>query len=49
MSDFDYGNARLRVMKSRLLTYRDLETLIEADTVQSLTVALIEFPYPESR
>ncbi len=45
MSDFDYGNARLRVMKSRLLTSHDLEALTEAETVQSLTVALIKTPY----
>ena len=45
MSDFDYGNARLRVMKSRLLSRRELETLAEASNLQSLTVALIKTPY----
>lgn len=45
MPDYDYGNARLRVMKSRLLSQRALEALAESDTVQSLIVALLKTPY----
>jgi vacuolar-type H+-ATPase subunit C/Vma6 len=33
MSDFDYGNARLRAMKSRLLTRQVMEELAGAESV----------------
>lgn len=45
MPGFDYGNARLRVMKSRLLSRRELEALTELGSIQSLTVALTKTPY----
>lgn len=45
MSGYDYGNARLRAMKSRLLLTRDLELLIDSKTVQGLIAALIKTPY----
>ena len=40
MSDFDYGNARLRVMKSRLLSRQELEALAEAGSLNGLIAAL---------
>ncbi|MGW8250054.1 MAG: V-type ATPase subunit [Anaerolineales bacterium] len=45
MRDFDYGNARLRAMKSRLLTQRDLESLTEVGSLKGLIVALTKTPY----
>jgi V/A-type H+/Na+-transporting ATPase subunit C len=48
MDDFDYGNARLRVMKSRLLTRQELESLAEADTLKSLILSLAKTSYRKS-
>jgi V/A-type H+-transporting ATPase subunit C len=45
MGDFDYGNARLRAMKSRLLSRRALEALAEARSVDGLIAALTETDY----
>ena len=45
MSDFDYGNARIRAMKSRLLGVRELDALIEANSLQGLIAALTQTPY----
>lgn len=48
MSDFDYGNARLRAMKSRLLSRRMLEGLAEAGSVQGLITGLTNTAYREA-
>lgn len=45
MSDYDYGNARLRAMKSRLLPRKELETLIKIDSLQGLIAALAKTAY----
>lgn len=48
MADYDYGNARLHVMKSRLLSRRDLEILADAGTLQGLIAALTKTVYQKS-
>jgi len=48
MFGYDYGNARLRVMKSRLLTRRELDALVEASSVQGLIAVLAKTPYRKS-
>ncbi len=48
MSDFDYGNARLRAMKSRLLSRQALEELTGTESVPGLINALIKTPYRET-
>ncbi|MBI3763580.1 MAG: V-type ATPase subunit [Chloroflexi bacterium] len=48
MSDFDYANARLRAMKSRLLSRRAVEDLTEAGSVPGLITALTNTPYREA-
>ena len=48
MSDFDYGNARLRAMKARLLPRRTLEGLTEVGSVPGLITALTNTPYREA-
>ncbi len=48
MSDFDYGNARLRAMKSRLLSQRDLDALVESNTLPGLISALTHTAYRRS-
>jgi vacuolar-type H+-ATPase subunit C/Vma6 len=48
MADFEYGNARLRAMKSRQLSRRTLEELAEIRTVEGLITALAETAYRES-
>jgi len=48
MSDYDYGNARLRAMKSRLLSGDELEVLAEADSLQGLIAALTKTAYQKS-
>lgn len=48
MSDYDYGNARLRAMKSRLLPRRELETLAESNSLPGLITALIRTAYRKS-
>jgi V/A-type H+-transporting ATPase subunit C len=45
MSGYDYGNARLRVMKSRLFAPSELASLAEARTLQNLIAALTRTPY----
>ena len=48
MADFDYGNARLRAMKSRLLAQRELETLAELGSMHGLISALAKTAYQRS-
>jgi V/A-type H+-transporting ATPase subunit C len=48
MFGYDYGNARLRVMKSRLLTSRELDALVEAGSIQGLIAALAKTAYRKS-
>jgi len=48
MADYDYGNARLHVMKSRLLSIRELETLADAGSLQGLIAALTKTVYQKS-
>ena len=45
---FEYGNARLRFMKSRLLSQKELETLIESGSLQGLIAALTRTVYHKS-
>lgn len=45
MAGFDYGNARLRAMKSRLLTRRDYESLAGAGSVSGLITLLAKTAY----
>jgi V/A-type H+/Na+-transporting ATPase subunit C len=48
MSDYDYGNARLHVMKSRLLPRSELESLAGTGTLQGLIAALTKTVYQKS-
>ena len=48
MTGFEYGNARLRFMKSRLLPRKELEELIEAGSLQGLIAALTRTAYHKS-
>jgi len=48
MPDYDYGNARLRVMKSRLLTNHELEALTDSGSTQGLIAALTKTVYEKS-
>ena len=45
MSGYDYGNARLRAMKSRLLSRRELDDLVETNSPQGLIAALTKTTY----
>ena len=45
MSTFDYGNARLRAMKSRFLSKRDFNTLVGTGSLQGLITALAGTAY----
>lgn len=45
MSGYDYGNARLRAMKSRLLSRQELEALAEAGSLNGLIAALTKTAY----
>ena len=45
MAGYDYGNARLRAMKSRLLPRRELDVLVETGSPQGLIVALTKTAY----
>lgn len=45
MSGYDYGNARLRAMKSRLLSRAEVEALAEANSLQALLNALARTAY----
>jgi ATP synthase A1 C subunit len=47
MSDFDYGNPRLRAMKARLLTAHDLESMASSTSLEALVAALSKTPYQE--
>jgi len=48
MSDYDYGNARLHVMKSRLLPRSELEALAGTGTLQGLIAAMTKTVYQKS-
>lgn len=48
MADYDYGNARLHVMKSRLFSSRELEMLAETGSLQGLIAALTKTVYQKS-
>ncbi len=48
MPDYDYGNARLKAMKSRLLGPRDLGELTKAGNVQALISMLAKTNYQKS-
>jgi vacuolar-type H+-ATPase subunit C/Vma6 len=48
MADYDYGNARLHVMKSRLLPRSELEVLAEAGSLDGLIAALTKTVYQKS-
>jgi vacuolar-type H+-ATPase subunit C/Vma6 len=48
ISGYDYGNARVRAMKSRLLTRHELEALTEHNSPQSLISALTNTDYREA-
>lgn len=45
MSGYDYGNARLRAMKSRLLSRQELEVLAESGSLNGLIAAMTRTPY----
>lgn len=45
MCAYDYGNARLRAIKSRFLTRRELESLAEAGSVRAMIAALARTTY----
>lgn len=45
MVDFDYGNARIRALKSRLLSRRQLDSLAVAEHLTGLIAALIKTAY----
>jgi V/A-type H+-transporting ATPase subunit C len=45
MSGYDYGNARLRAMKSRLLSRRELEALAGVGSLRGLIAALTKTTY----
>lgn len=48
MTNFDYGNARIRAMKSRLLSRQELGALAEVGTVTGLLNALTKTAYRTS-
>jgi V/A-type H+-transporting ATPase subunit C len=48
MAEFDYGNARLRAMKSQLLSRHELEALTESGSLQGLISALTKTAYRQS-
>lgn len=45
MTGYDYGNARIKAMKSRLLTARQIESLAETKTVKGLISMLAKTAY----
>ncbi len=45
MSGYEYGNARLRAMRSRLLSRHELESLAETGSLQGLIAALTKTAY----
>jgi len=48
MPNYDYGNARIRAWKSRLLSQRELDSLIAAESLNGLISALIKTAYRKS-
>jgi len=48
MPEYEYGNARLRAMKSRLLSRQTLHDLAGIDSLQGLIAALTRTPYAKS-
>jgi V/A-type H+-transporting ATPase subunit C len=48
MSGYDYGNARLRAMKARLLSRVEVEALAEMSSLQALTNKLVKTAYRRS-
>jgi V/A-type H+-transporting ATPase subunit C len=48
MADYDYGNARLHVMKSRLLSRSELEALAGAGSLEGLIATLTKTSYQKS-
>jgi len=46
-ADYGYGNARLRAMRSRLLTLPDYEALLRSRTIDEAITALTATPYKE--
>lgn len=48
MPEYEYGNARLRAMKSRLLSRRTLHDLAETESLQGLIAALTKTAYQKS-
>ncbi len=48
MAGYEYGNARLRAMKSRLLGTRDYHALAGSGTLNRLMTALTRTPYAQS-
>ncbi|HXV99576.1 MAG TPA: V-type ATPase subunit, partial [Anaerolineae bacterium] len=46
-SGYDYGNARLRAMRSRLLKEADYSNLLAKGNLEELINALAETPYKE--
>ena len=45
---YDYGNARLRAMKSRLLTRLELEELVDSSSMEGLITALANTTYRQA-
>lgn len=48
MAGYDYGNARLRAMKSRLLSAQEVEEMAETENLQALIAELSKTPYRPS-
>jgi vacuolar-type H+-ATPase subunit C/Vma6 len=48
MEGFEFGNARVRAMKSRLLSVAQLSALLACDKLPALVLALAETPYREA-
>lgn len=46
-SGYDYGNARLRAMRSRLFREADYHTLLNKGSIEEVITALAETPYQE--
>jgi V/A-type H+-transporting ATPase subunit C len=45
MAGYDYGNARIKAMKSHLLSARQIESLAEAGSIRGLISALVKTAY----
>jgi len=45
MADYDYGNARLRAMKAKLLSRHDMEGLADLESLQGIISTLIKSAY----